>query len=302
VTLSVVVSVVDGGAALERCLTALAVQADPPPLEILLPCDDTVSAVTALAARFPQVRCVNIGRVATHHAVSSPAGQHELIDQRRAAGLAAATGDLVAMLSDRCIPHTDWARTAVRLHAALPHAVIGGSVDNALGTTLGWADFLRDFGRYQPPFEAGPREYVTNVNIAYKRRALEATRHLWQSGYHETTVHWALRRAGETLFLSPELRVDHRRAEARLGTLLSERFSFGRLFAFTRARESGWVRRLALTALSPLLPFVLLGRQARTQLAPPRPPGRFLRVAPALLLLLAAWSAGEAVGYLTGRP
>jgi hypothetical protein len=302
VPLSVVVTIVDGGASLERCLTALAAQVDPPPLDILVPYDDTIAGIAPLAARFPDVRFLPMGRVPTRNSATGPSGQHELFDRRRSVGLAAATGELVAILEDRGAPRPDWARTMQRLHAELPHAVIGGAVDNALDRTLNWALFFCDFARYQPPFAAGPRDYVTDVNVCYKRRALDATCDLWAERYHETTVHWALQRAGEKLYLSPELVVDERREALRLGTLLRERLSWGRLFAYTRAREQPLGTRLAYAALAPLLPLLLFARQLRLQAARRGTPGRFLRAAPAILALLAAWSAGELLGYLTAEP
>ena len=299
--LSVVVTIVDGGATLERCLTALATQTEAPPLEILVPHDDSVSGIAPLAVRFPSMRFLPLGSLPTRYPAMSPGGQHELFDRRRSAGLRAATGDLVAILEDRGAPARDWARTAVRLHGSLPHAVIGGAVDNGVDRTLNWAVFFCDFGRYQPPLEAGPRDYVTDVNVCYKRRALEATRALWSERYHETTVHWQIQRSGETLYLTPELLVSQARDGLRLGALLGERLSWGRLFAYTRARERPVGARLALAALAPALPFLLLARQLRLQLGKPTL-GRWIVAAPAALLLLVAWSAGEMAGYMTGKP
>lgn len=299
--LSVVVTIVDGGGALERCLAALAAQQGPP-LEVLVPWDASIPAVAELAQRHPAMRFLPIGTVRTQRPVASPAGQHELYDRRRAAGLAAATGDLVAILEDRGVPRPDWAATMARLHGAMPHAVIGGAVAHGRTGTLNWAVFFCDFGRYQPPLAAGPRPYVTDVNICYKRRALEQTRALWRERYHETTVHWALQRAGETLYLSPEPVVEQHRDGLRLGALLGERLGWGRLFAYTRAREMTFGRRLALALLSPALPFVLLVRHLRGRLERGRDRDAFMRAAPAMFLLLAAWSAGELLGYLTAEP
>jgi hypothetical protein len=165
-----------------------------------------------------------------------------------------------------------------------------------------WAVYFCDFGRYQLPFEPGPREYVTDVNIGYKRKALDQTRELWKERYHETTVHWALTRAGETLFLSDRFAVDQMRDELSIGRLVSERVGWGRLFAYTRAREIGAGKRMVLAAMSPLLPLVLFFRLARHQIAKKRTLGKFVAASPVILLLLATWSLGEMIGYLTGKP
>ncbi len=299
---SVLLTVVDGGAALERCLEGLRAQQDAPPLEILVPYDDTQAAIAQLAPRYPEARFLPLGRVATARDAASAEGQHELFDRRRAAGLAAATGELVAILEDRGVPRPDWARRMATLHAELPHAAIGGAIEHGRTASLNWAVYFCDFGRYQLPFAAGPRPYVSDVNICYKRRALEQTRTLWAERYHETTVHWALLRAGEVLYLSPEVAVDQHRDGLGLGALLGERLGWGRLFAYTRARETGLGKRLVLAALAPVLPFVLFARLFRDRLAKGRNVGAFLRASPAILLLLGSWSAGECLGYLTGRP
>ncbi|MEP7327377.1 MAG: glycosyltransferase family 2 protein [Gemmatimonadota bacterium] len=300
--LSVVVTVVDGGETLSRCLNALASQQGGPALDVIVPYDDSVPGMAALAEKFPAFKFLPMGTLQTQRPKFGPAGQHELFDRRRSAGLAVASGDLVAIVEDRGVPRPDWSRKVVELHARMPHAVIGGGVDNGRDRVLNWAVFFCDFGRYQPPFESGPREYVTDVNIGYKRRAIEQTRELWKDRYHETTVHWALIRAGETLFLSNEFAVDQMRDDLTIRRLMGERLGWGRLFAYTRARETGTGKRLVLAALAPVLPLVLFARLARQQARKRRTLGKFVLASPLVALLLAGWSLGEMTGYLTGRP
>ncbi|MFZ5622802.1 MAG: hypothetical protein ACOY71_00045 [Gemmatimonadota bacterium] len=298
--LSVVVTIVDGGTALERCLAALAAQEGAGALEVLVPWDATFDPGD-LPRRFPAVTFLALGPLTTRRPSSTPAGQHELFDRRRSAGLAAARGALVAIVEDRSVPRRDWAATAIALHARLPHGVIGGAIENAVDAPLNWAVYFCDFGRYQPPFAGGPRAWVSDVNVCYKRKALEQTRSVWAERYHETAVHWALRRAGEVLWLAPEMVVAQHRDGLALGALLRERVAWGRLFGFTRARGTGLLARLGYLAMTPVLPLILFGRLLRLQLPRPATLGRFLCVSPVVLLLLAAWCAGEALGYATGE-
>jgi hypothetical protein len=300
--LSVIVTVVDGGDALRRCLTGLAAQEGAPGMEVIVPCDDSAPDVAGIVAAFPSVRHLPLGELVTAAPAHGPAGQHELFDRRRSAGLAVASGELVAIVEDRGVPRPDWAREASRLHASMPHAVIGGAVENGRDRTLNWAVYFCDFGRYQLPLREGPAAYATDVDICYKRAAIESTRDLWRERYHETTVHWALQRAGEALYLHPAMVVDQHRDGLRLGALVKERRAWGRLFAYTRAREIGFARRVALTVLSPALPFLLLLRHGRMQWAKRRTFGKYLRAAPAVFVLLAAWSFGEMLGYATAKP
>lgn len=300
--LSVVVTVVDGGPALRRCLTALTSQVAAPTMELLVPYDSTIESVARWATEFPAVRFVDAGPTAGQPSLSSARGQHALIDRRRAVGLAAATGDLVGVIEDRGVPRPDWAVTAARLHQSLPNLAIGGAVENGRDHWLNWAVYWCDFGRYQLPFERGPRHYLTDVNVVYKRQALEQTRAVWQEKYHEPLVHWALEGAGETLLLTPELVVDQMRDGLTVTALLEERLAWGRLFGSLRVHESSAVRRIGLMAMTPLLPAVLFWRMIRDQVRKGTPLGRLLRVSPAALMLLSAWAAGEALGYSTGKP
>lgn len=299
--LSVVVTVVGGAVAVARLLDALEHQVGAPPLEILVPYDDTVADVGRLAAAHPRATFLPLGPLPTDAPADTAAAQHERFDRRRCAGLTRATGALVAILEDRAPPRPTWAATMARLHTALPHAVIGGAIECAPGVSLlNWAYHACDFGRFSAPFAAGSRQWISDVNVCYKRRAIEATREVWTPRFHEPAVHWRLLEQGETLYLTPEAVVEYAADYDGLGRLLPERYHWGRLFGAIRARRASTARRLALVAAAPLVPLVLLGRHARTQLA--RGHGaRFLRALPWMVPMLAAWTAGEAAGTLTRR-
>lgn len=299
--LSVVVTIVDGGDAVRAVLSALEVQRDPPPMEVLVPYDASVDGVPAWQAEFPSVRFLSMGAIATVRDIRSAAGQHELYDRRRSVALAAARGDLVAIIEDRGLPRRDWARTAVLLHGLSDCAAIGGAIEPASSGLVGWALYVCDFSRYGLPFARGPRAWVSDVNIVYKRRAVESTRTLWAERYQEPVVHWDLMRRGEELHLAPELVVDHRRRAAPLTATLAERFHWGRLFGHIRVRQVSGLRRVVLIAAAPLIPLVILARHGAAQAQRGRA-FRFLAAVPALATLLVAWSAGEVWGYITGEP
>jgi hypothetical protein len=298
----VVVTVVEGLPALAECLAALGAQEGAPRIEVVVPYDDSISWVGDLSAEYPWVRFLTMGPVQTSRPADSPAGQHELFDRRRAVGLSVAGGRIIGILEDRGVPEASWAATVVRLHASLPHAVIGGAVECGVERALAWAVYFCDFSRYQLPLEEGPRRYVTDVNVSYKRDPLMRLRELWQERYHETTVHWQFEREGEVLYLTPEMVVHQRRHVLGLGTILRERLEWGRLFAYTRGREIGLMKRIGYAVFSLALPVLLFVRHARTQVSKRTHLGRFVSVSPLVALLLMAWSAGEMMGYVTGRP
>ncbi|MGB7322850.1 MAG: hypothetical protein WBC95_15670, partial [Albidovulum sp.] len=124
--LSIVVTIIDGGEPLRAFLRAVTSFDDPPAHEIIVPYDKSRPEALAMAAEFPTVTFLDIGQIDPIHPITSEAGLHELYDRRRARGLAASKGRIVAILEDRGHPRPDWARTVVRLHAKTGCHVVGG--------------------------------------------------------------------------------------------------------------------------------------------------------------------------------
>jgi hypothetical protein len=188
-----------------------------------------------------------------------------------------------------------------RLHRELPHGAIGGAIECAPGDDLNWAFYAADFSRYALPFESGPREWISDVNICYKRATIESVRDIWAERFNEAKVHWTLMERGETLFLTSEAIVDYKTPYRSLLGVLPERFHWGRLFGHVRAKHVSGPRRLLFVVAGPLIPFKLFVRHGVTQ-AKKGNLGRFVRAAPVMLPLLAAWTTGEVWGYVTRRP
>jgi len=295
--LSIIITVVEGSRALSRCLEALAQQTGPPSMEVIVPYDETVSEVASLAQRFPSVVLMNLGSLADKKSVSNEFTQHILFDRRRAAGLRAAKGNLIAMIEDRVQPRADWAASMRDLHKSHADAVIGGAIDNGADDPLRWAVFFADFGRFQPPIEQEDAEYVSDINICYKREALESVRNLWENRYQEPKVNWALRRHGHKLRISEKALVVQERAKIGLWSLIKERFHWGRTFGRIRGQEASRSKLLVFALACPLLPYVLFVRHFRRQLGKRRHVAEYIKASPALLLLLHWWFLGEFVGY-----
>ncbi|HEY8122867.1 MAG TPA: hypothetical protein VII78_16210 [Myxococcota bacterium] len=286
------------GAFLAGALDALEAQRGAPAFEVLVPVDASI-AHAELAQRFPRVRFLAVSGSAELSRSPDPGLAHEAIDLRRSAGLAAARGAVVALTDEHARPRADWCAQLAALHAAAPHAAIGGAIENDRDRALNWALFFYDAGRYQNPLDEGPAQFVSDLNVAYKRAALQRVR-VWQPRYHETGLHDALRAAGETTALSraPVVGVD--RGALSLGEALRERFGWARLYAGRRAREVAPLVRALLCLGAPALALLLLARQARLALARGRP-RELARALPLLALLDLTASAGELTGYLTGR-
>lgn len=300
--LSIVATIIDGGQELRAFLHALARLEDAPSLEIIVPFDDTCPEIPALRTEFPEVTFLDLGHVQTIHPVSTEAGRHELYDRRRARGLAASRGRIVAILEDRGRPRPDWARQVVRLHAQTGCPVVGGAIEcREPANALNWAFYVTDFGRYGLPFESGPAEWVSDVNVSYSRAALEEMRPLWVERYHEPILHGYLRKKGERLWLSAEMVVEHGRPPVSLGYLLAERFHWGRLFGHIRTMTIGEAERWRLILGAPLIPPLLWLRHGVIQTRKGRGV-RYLRALPHVMALTTAWTLGEVWGYVTRRP
>jgi predicted dehydrogenase len=298
---SIVVTIVEGGAYVRDFLQSIADFEDPPPLDVIVPYDASVADVAAYAAEFPFVRFMDLGTITPIRPITSEAGKHELYDRRRSAGLAAAKGDIIGILEDRGRPAKNWARVLVSLYEETGRNVIGGAIEcQEPASPINFAFWTTDFGRYGRPFRSGPADWVSDVNLSYSRKALEETRHLWKERYHEPIVHWHLIGKGEELWLSDELVVNHVRPKETLKRLLPERFQWGRLFGEIRVRDMPDGKRFALIAASPIIPPMLWLRHFRLQASKGRGM-RYLKALPYVMILSTAWTLGEVWGYITKR-
>ena len=298
--ISVIVTVVDGGDTLVRCLDALLAQEEGPRLEVIIPFDSSIAEVGALASQYPNFDFLDLGDLADR----PPANefeQHELYDRRRTAGLRAARTDLLAMIEDRGWPRPDWAKEMVKAHRTHDDAVIGGGIDNAERGLVRWAIFFLDFGRYQAPFETDDPEYVSDTNICYKRAAIEEVEHLWRFKYQESVVNWALRDKKAGLRLEAGPMTMQQRSAPGLVEMTMERVHWARTFGQVRARGASLPARLKWMAITPLLPIVLYVRHLRRQLRIGRHVPAFLMATPVTLYLLTFWSIGEFIGYLEAK-
>ncbi len=300
--LSIVLTIVQGGDYVREFLERVRAFEDAPKLDVIVPYDASISEVGDYADEFPEVTFLDLGTIVPIRPIKSEAGKHELYDRRRSAGLKAAKGDYIAILEDRGLPAKDWAATVVRLFKETGKHCIGGAIECVEpAKSLNWSFYVTDFGRYGLPFDSGAADWVTDVNLAYSRWALEETRHLWNDRYHEPIVHWHLIGKGEELWLSNEMIVDHKRPDATLGELLPERFDWGRLFGEIRVRNASNLKRIMWILAGPIIPPVLWFRHYRIQSSKGRG-GRYLKSLPNVMLLSTAWTMGEIWGYITKRP
>lgn len=277
-----------GARSLSRCLAALHQQVDAPTFDVVVVYDPQLGELEQVAEPFENVRLVRSK------------------DSREPAVMAArclgeASGDVVLLTEDHCKPAADWLRKHVDAHRS-EAAVVGGSIEIESGIGLvNWAFCFVDFFRYAKPLAAGPVEHVSVCNVSYKRSGLEAVASHWREKLHETSLHDALRERFGPLIMCPEAEVTMQR-RVRFTDAMRERYAFGRWFACRRLAGAKFGGRLKWIVLSMLLPAVLMWRMACTALVRSQLRAPFVRSIFVVMALVVAWSAGEWMGYLTGRP
>lgn len=301
ICLSVVITVVSGKRAVAENLAVLCPQLDFDSSEIIVPFDKWSADVGELAAEFPQVNFHFIEDLGAAESNEISSHQHRLYDRRRSAGLSKCRGRIVAMTEDHAQPADDWVKQILAAHEQ-PYLAIGGAVENGVDEVINRAVYFCDFGRYGRPFDPGPAKYISDVNLAYKREALESTESIWKDAYHETTVHWAMLANGQTLYLDDRPVVFQKRRQLTLFRALGERVEWGRVFAETRAAKVGRLLRVIYAAGSPLLPPVMLYRGFRNMRRQRLTAGRMFSTLPVAFVLLCGWSCGEFVGYFARAP
>ncbi len=302
IAISILITVIGGKDTMRRCLKALRLQVQTVAAEIIVPYDKWAAEIGELKTEFPEVNFPFITDLGIAANSNVPAHQHRLCDRRRAVGLDLARGRVIAMTEDQVVPAGNWVSEILAAHDRLPAAVIGGSIDNAVDQPLHWAAYYCDHGRYGSPLAATEAEYVSDLNISYKREAIEYTRDVWRDAYSETMVHWALRDRGMKLRLDPALKVYKHRPPIDYVQAIRERAEWGRVFAETRVASLGFGQRIFLAAMTPVLPALLLLRNLKHMLRQRRTAGQIIPTLPLIAGLLIAWSWGELVGYILGEP
>lgn len=283
---------------LEGTLAALAQQVDPPAMEVLVPYHPGISGIEQLQRRFPRLRWLPISALRTY-AAGRPGREHH--DELRALGIAAARGQIVALVEDHGRPDARWCANLVKAHQR-GYDGVGGAIENGIDRSLNWAVYFCDFGAYQNPVRAGETAMISDANASYKREVLERIRDIWRDGFHQVVVNEAIRRGGGRLGLFPDIVVRQYREGLKFGEALAERYVWGRSFAASRCRWIGRGEPILRAALAPLLPAVLTARMAAAVLRKGRLRRQFAAALPLILLLEMSWSLGELTGYVSGVP
>jgi hypothetical protein len=294
ISLSVIVRVVGGGEFLQRCLISLLKQRLDQAIEIIVPYDATVEGIHELANQYPQVIFLELGEIIEN--VDSPSVRHDLYDLRSAAGMRFAKGQIIAQIEDYCVPGSNWCEQILIAHE-LPYAAIGGAVEHQGQHPINWATYFLDFGRYQLPLVEGPAQYLTDINITYKAKALSAIKDIWEASYNEVRTNWSLLKKGEILWCRPQMIVYQDRGKLSLAKAITERYYWGKIFGRIRSKHINWLQRLSHILFTPLLPAVMMFRIGKKVFPSRRNRSQFLGALGYIFVLAIFWSLGEFIGY-----
>jgi hypothetical protein len=218
------------------------------------------------------------------------------------AGIAASTGEIIAITDSSCVVDEDWLGSIDREQFQHPQCgtIIGGAVEiDGRPRAVEWAAFFCEYAKFMLPLPAGSANEIPGNNLTFRREAIEQAACYAQPEFWKS--YWAreMRRLGAQVLASPEMVVrQKKRFEA--GAFLVRRFHHGRCFAGMRFAESSLLLRFAYGAGSLLLPVIQLSRVISTILTKRRYVREFCLSFHFVLMAVLAWSLGEFCGYFAG--
>ncbi|WP_273069749.1 hypothetical protein [Marinobacter sp.] len=283
---SIVVIELVGGEALATCLSALQ-KFD---IEIFVVLKE---ACPQLQARFDHVRFEI---------------RNQPVPLRRKSGVALASGDVVALIEDTTLPGDSLLNGLVSAFkddntlAASGPVLIGNSLPSryqALACT--------EYGRYHPSVlfdhphqQSRTVERLPGNFICYRREVLASVLSEYSEGLVEGVINQRLLSEGGSLVMEPMLANTYG-AEDQCSGRLATRFHHGWIYAGGQAKQKNVFACAVQFLKSLLLPTVLSFRAIRCMrgMNEIRHP---LKVSLWICLLETFWSAGEAVGSVSGAP
>jgi hypothetical protein len=214
----------------------------------------------------------------------------ETVPERRLRALREAGADVVLMIEDTTLPGPAWAEGLQRAFAQDDVAMAWGpvAVDPALPArfrALGRLEYGRFDGRRTDPATPGNAVAVRSAAVFGVLAPGE--------GIIEHKLALALQNRGMKVVMEPLLGSVYARPD-RLGARLGTRFDHGRIYG------SGCGGNRVTGALRAVAAMPVLCARALRAAATAAPAGVWLGELPWIVLMAAAWSAGELAGQVSG--
>jgi predicted dehydrogenase len=261
-------------------------------------CRDRIELVLVSVGASLDIPAAEVAGFYSVHQITAPASAS--VAQANAAGIRAASSDVVALAEDHCFPEPDWAAALIAAHTR-GFAAVGPEIANANpGSVVSWCDYLIGYGPWMSPCRPGCVPFLPGHNSSYRRSVLlEYGDGLEAMLESETVMHFDLAAHGHSLYLEPAARAAHVNF-AQWGVWIPVQYHCGRVFAGSRAAHWSLSRKLFYGLASPLIPLVRAARICRELLQPGRPKQRLPKLLPALLFGLAMDGLGQMTGYVAG--
>lgn len=249
----------------------------------------------ALTLDAPELR-----RFRSHSLVEIP--ELRSVAAARAAGIAEARSDVVALAEDHAFPQAGWAGALLERHGE-GYAGVGPTLTNANpATATSWADLFLSYGPFVERADSSRVDSLPGDNSSYRTDVLRALGpRLVELLDDERALHEHLRAAGHELFLEAGARLRHVNVSRR-ASFVRLRYHGGREYGARRASAEGWgsLRRVVHALAAPVSVPLQLAPVLRHVRASARSGELLPRIVPALSLAVCAGVAGETVGYLAG--
>jgi len=287
-TLEVIVAARETGRTLRNCLAALDEQClgDATVVRVV----GSIAAVrrSELAEIFPRV-------------LFDEAPADALVPELWGRGIERSRAAWVALTIAQCVVGAGWLATIREQIRAAPDAAgFGGPIEPPEPRRgRDGAAFLVRYSAYWD-MAAGEVSDLPGDNAVYRRTALAAAWNDREDGFWEALVNAEMQRRDERLVFVPAMTVRLGPLESA-GVFCHQRYHHGRHYGSTRTLSSAgerWVRLAVAPLLVPVLAWRFWRRVpvvSRHRLPSP------IRLLPWLGVFLAAWTAGEASGYLWRR-
>jgi len=285
-TISVIIVSVRGLPSIDECLQALESQKGDFDAEIILVCCSENHSSEHIRKNFPSVKLVQL---------SERLG----IPQLRAVGMSHATGDIIVITEDCCIPRENWFEEIIKAHQS-GYDAAGGAIENGSANRIvNWAVYLCEYSHMMLPIPYGEVGGIAGNNSSYKRETLDKVDESIKRDYWEFFLHQELRKLDVKLLSVPAI-VVFKKKEFSFLYFLTQRFHFSRSFAGMRSRLISHSRRAMSALFSPALPFLMTWRIAQQVLQKKRYYKEFLLSLPLLAIFMVSYAAGEFTGYVFG--
>jgi glycosyltransferase involved in cell wall biosynthesis len=286
---SVIVASYDARETIGATLESLLRQETSVPYEVIVVDSSTDGTADLVADAYPRVRLL---RSPTR---LFPGGARNV-------GVREARGSILAFTDADCVADPEFVRAIAEAHRAQAPLIAGVIANGNPESRIGWVHYFSEFSSWMPQRGARSVRDLPSAALSVKRWAFERHGPFQERGYcSDTAFSWRVRSAGHDPWFDPSIRVEHTHI-TDLRRLLRKLVFHGRSFAAVRMTQGGFGpgRRILHALGSPALPFLLLARTAGRVLRSGAYRREFARTFPLVFLGLAAWSLGEAVGYVEG--